>query len=213
MESLFGMNGLALIRAMDWRRSASRSPKASSANGGRMPVSASIWALTSSSWKVSMPQSVWWMRTISFVPSSRWEMVRDRMTSSVATPPALRITCASPSESPSTPYGLSRASMQATTAVRDAGGNGRSPLSNPAAYCSELATKPSVLLTVPPRRNGRVSAGSYPLTRQPNPNSPDQKYRINQWLHWDAARPEGLDRRGRVGSAVVEPPDQDLVQQ
>src|SRR5580704_2212475 len=42
--------------------------------------------------------------------------------------------------------------MQATTAVCDAGGKGRSPLSKPAAYCSELATKASVLLTVPPRR-------------------------------------------------------------
>ena len=40
---------------------------------------------------------------ISFVPSSRWEMVRDRMTLFVTTPPALRITCQSPSESPSTP--------------------------------------------------------------------------------------------------------------
>ncbi len=36
--------------------------------------------------------------------------------------------------------------MQATTAVWDAGGSGRSPLSKPAAYCSELATKVSVLL-------------------------------------------------------------------
>src|SRR5713226_3319642 len=40
--------------------------------------------------------------------------------------------------------------MQATTAVCEAGGMGRSPLSKLAAYRSELATKVSVLLTVPP---------------------------------------------------------------
>ena len=49
-----------------------------------------------SSVKVSIPQSVWWMRTISSVPSSRCEIASERISSSVTTPPALRITCASP---------------------------------------------------------------------------------------------------------------------
>jgi hypothetical protein len=40
--------------------------------------------------------------------------------------------------------------MQATTAVCEAGGKGRSPLSKLAAYRSELATKVSLLLMVPP---------------------------------------------------------------
>ena len=95
-----GTNGLALMRATDWRTSVSRSPKASAAHGGLMPVSAWMAALKSSSENVSIPQSVWWIRMISRVPSSRWLMARERISSSVTTPPALRITCASPSASP-----------------------------------------------------------------------------------------------------------------
>ena len=97
------MNGLALMRAIDWRTSSSRSAKASAAHSGLMPVSSWIWRLKSSSVNVSMPQSVWWMRMISSVPSSRCEIASERISSSVTTPPALRITCASPSWSPSAP--------------------------------------------------------------------------------------------------------------
>jgi hypothetical protein len=53
--------------------------------------------------EVSMPQSVWWMRMISRVPSRRWLMARERISSSVTTPPALRITWASPSARPRMP--------------------------------------------------------------------------------------------------------------
>jgi hypothetical protein len=67
-----------------------------------MPVSSWIDFLNSSSVKVSMPQSVWWMRMISFVPSSRWLIASERISSSVTTPPALRMTCASPSARPRT---------------------------------------------------------------------------------------------------------------
>jgi hypothetical protein len=49
------------------------------------------------------------------------------------TPPALRITCASPSLRPSSPFGFSRASMHATIATPRPGGRGRSPLSKSAA--------------------------------------------------------------------------------
>jgi hypothetical protein len=91
--------------------------KASRANGGRMPVSAAIWSFTSSSRKVSMPQSVWWTSMISVVPSSRCEMASDRMTSSLMTPPALRMTWASPEASPRIACGSRRASMHATTAT------------------------------------------------------------------------------------------------
>jgi hypothetical protein len=42
------------------------------------------------------------MSMIPVVSSSRWEMIRDLITSSVTTPPALRMTCASPGFSPST---------------------------------------------------------------------------------------------------------------
>ena len=68
-----------------------------------VPVSSWIDCLNSSSVNVSMPQSVWWMRMISSVPSRRWEIASERISSSVTTPPALRITCASPSSRPSAP--------------------------------------------------------------------------------------------------------------
>lgn len=79
------MNGLALIRAMDWTTSASRSGKASHAQVGRRPVSATIDSLNPSSVNVRIPQSVWWMSTISVVPKRRWLIVSDRMPSSVST--------------------------------------------------------------------------------------------------------------------------------
>jgi hypothetical protein len=60
-------------------------------------------------------------------------MASERISSSVTTPPALRITCASPSASPSSLVGISRASMHATIATRLAGCAGRSPLSYVAA--------------------------------------------------------------------------------
>ena len=62
-------------------------------NGVRVQSNASL--------KVNMPQSVWWMSMISRVPSRRCEMVRDRIASSVTTPPAFRMTWASPSRRPS----------------------------------------------------------------------------------------------------------------
>ena len=43
------MNGDALIRATDWRTSASRSENASAAHDGRIPVSCSIAFLKSAS--------------------------------------------------------------------------------------------------------------------------------------------------------------------
>ena len=81
-----------------------------------------------------MPQSVWWMRMISSVPSRLWEIASERISSSVTTPPALRITWASPSfEAEQRRTGSRRASMQASTATFLAGGSGRSPLSKLAA--------------------------------------------------------------------------------
>jgi hypothetical protein len=52
-------------------------------------------SLINASEKNSMPQLVWCTTNHSFVPSNLWLMTRDRMASSVARPPALRITCAS----------------------------------------------------------------------------------------------------------------------
>src|SRR5215211_1869498 len=116
------MNGLEWMRAIDWRTSSSTSVK------------------------VSIPQSEWWTRMISFVPNKRWEMTSDLMTSSATVPPALRMTWASPSLRPSSPYTFRRASIQATTATCLAGGMGRSPLSKASAYRSLLRNSSSVTL-------------------------------------------------------------------
>src|SRR5689334_23150628 len=67
------------------------------------------------------------MRMISLVPSSRWLIASERISSSVTTPPALRMTCASPSFNPSIRYTSMRASMHATTATCLLGGNGNGP--------------------------------------------------------------------------------------
>jgi hypothetical protein len=71
---------------------------------------------------VSIPQSVWCTTANSRVPSSRDEMISDRIASSDARPPALRMTCASPSDNPRNFAGCSLASMHATTATARAGG-------------------------------------------------------------------------------------------
>jgi hypothetical protein len=94
-----------LDRAIDWRTSASRSSNASAAHSGLMPVSSRTRLLERVvGVKVSIPQSVWWMRTTSSVPSRRWEIASERISSSVTTPPALRIHgWASPSWRPRRP--------------------------------------------------------------------------------------------------------------
>ncbi len=127
------MNGLALMRPIELRTSSSRSVKDSGDHVGLIPVSFCRSPRKPSSVKVSIPQSVWWMRTISLVPSRRWEIASERISSSVTTPPALRMTCASPIWRPSRAWTSRRASMQATTATFFAGGSGRSPLSKRSA--------------------------------------------------------------------------------
>src|SRR5919201_6909049 len=67
-------------------------------------------------------------------------MTSERIASSLARPPALRMTCASPSCSPSALAGSIRASMQTRTATRRAGGSGRLPLVKLAAYRSLAAS-------------------------------------------------------------------------
>src|SRR5664280_871817 len=70
-------------------------------------------------------------------------MTSDRIASSLARPPAFRMTCASPSASPAYFAGSSRASMQVRMANPRAGGSASSPLSpNDAAY-SALARRTS----------------------------------------------------------------------
>ena len=92
--------GLSLISRMDSRTSSSTSVNARAAHGGRRPVACSTRSAKETSSVVCSPQSVWCTSTISRVPSRCWEMVSDRMVSSVMTPPALRMTCASPMSRP-----------------------------------------------------------------------------------------------------------------
>src|SRR5919112_2969957 len=63
------------------------------------------------------------------VPRRLWDMASERIASSETTPPALRITWASPGSSPRSSAGSSLESMQASTASLRAGALGRSPLS------------------------------------------------------------------------------------
>jgi len=93
-------------------------------------------AWTSASWNVSIPQPVCSMTITSSVPRSCWLITSDRRASSVASPPALRMMCASPVRRPRTSSTVSRASMHASTASLRPGGRGRVDRSNCAAYRS-----------------------------------------------------------------------------
>jgi len=67
------------------------------------------------------------MRMISRVCRMRCERTRDRSTSSVTSPPALRITCASPESKPKIRKMSMRESMQVTIAMRFVGMTARGP--------------------------------------------------------------------------------------
>src|SRR4051794_38704593 len=167
MLSFLGMKGLSLRRASESRTSTSTSEKACADQPGRWPVSSSSLAANSSSLKVSMPQSVWWSRMISSVPSRFWEIARERIASSVTTPPALRSTWASPSFSPRTRVGIRRASMQARTATCFDGGIPRSDLSKESAYARAFSTRRSVsLIRLAP--SSRQLALSFDTARHPS---------------------------------------------
>ena len=69
-----GTNGLALIRAIDWRTSCSRSRKASRAKDWPEPGVCLDLPLYRIVGEGQHAQSVWWIRMISSVPSRRWEI-------------------------------------------------------------------------------------------------------------------------------------------
>jgi len=87
-------------------RTSSRALTSTSVNGKKSmssalaPVAALSVRRMSSLLTVPIPQSVWWITMHSRVPSSCVEMTIDRSASSLARPPALRTTCASPTSSP-----------------------------------------------------------------------------------------------------------------
>jgi hypothetical protein len=127
------MNGLLWMRPSELRTSASRSENDSGDHAGFIPVSRRSSSRSSSSVKVSIPHSVCLMTMISRVSSLRCEIASERITSSVTTPPALRMMCASPFSRPRMAKISIRESMQVTTATCLRGGVGSPPLSKRSA--------------------------------------------------------------------------------
>ena len=124
------------------------------ANAGATPVASCSSARKPSSVSFCMPQSVWWISITSRVPSRRWEIASERITSSVITPPALRRTCASPSASPSAAKTSSRESMHVTIASARLGRRSRWLLGSAPAKSALLASSSSI--TSMPRTLGQA---------------------------------------------------------
>src|ERR1700686_3253353 len=98
-------------------------------------------------------------------------MTKERIASSLARPPAFRITCASPSARPANLAGSSRASMHVRTAKPRAGGRASLPLSPKLeAYDSlDLSTSERIrligkLLKIPPLALPRARASACKYT-------------------------------------------------
>src|SRR5581483_2707819 len=149
---------------------------------------------------VSIPQSVWWMRMISVVASSRCEITSERIASSLTTPPALRITCASPSSRPRILCTSSRASMHATTASFLAGGIGRWPFSKPPACFSLLRSNASVVLTANTSNGDGLRTGCWCRT-QPEQMEEEQRPRSTASLRVSSipTPPAMVPPRGTAG--------------
>src|SRR6516162_10450714 len=89
------------------------------------------------------------MTNHSRVPRSLYEITNDRMASSLARPPAFRITWASPSARPAYFAGSRRASIQVRIAKWRPGGGGRLPLSPKlSAYLAFAASTSSRILVI-----------------------------------------------------------------
>ena len=146
---------------MDSRTSSSTSVNAWTDQNGRRPVACSTRSakdLSSVAWS---PHSVWWISRISRVPSRCWETVSERIVSSVITPPALRMTWASPTSRPSIPNSGIRESMQATTATARAGRTGLLPGNCRAhsSFASSMRSTSDMPTSASPVRAGTLSGG------------------------------------------------------
>src|SRR5438477_11729444 len=117
-------------------------------------------------------------------------MARERIASSVTTPPALRKTCASPSCRPRILCTSRRASMQATTASFLAGGSGRSPFLNDWAYESLLRTRSSITLMAMPPEGDVSELGDFcPPSTDPSPLLGEDASAYSGWLQRQLAQP------------------------
>src|SRR5690606_8167087 len=133
---------------------------------GRIPVSAASSSQNSSSVNVARPQPLCWTSSTSRVPSLRWLIVSERITSSVTTPPALRSTWVSPMSIPNRANTSIRESMHVTTAVRNDGGTA-SPSALAAARRPPPASyrwRSSSALTAPINHAGPVPGGRAPAS-------------------------------------------------
>ena len=154
-----GMGAQPLDRRADARLERRRTTRTRCRGRRRSTRRAAAWmAASSAPWS---PHPVWPMTTISSVPSSVWLTISERMTSSVARPPALRMMCASPVRRPSVSSTSSRASMQATIAMPRSGAAVSADRSKDSVYRSFSAR----ILPNSPRSDTR--AGGQP----PGPNS------------------------------------------
>jgi hypothetical protein len=84
--------------------------------------------------------------TISSVPSRRCEALSERIASSVTSPPALRMMCASPRSSPSIGKRSIRVSMQASTATLRRGRGSRPGAASVSAREAARASMSSALV-------------------------------------------------------------------
>ena len=120
------------------------------------------------------PHPVWPMTTISSVPSSCWLTISERMTSSVARPPALRMMWASPVRRPSASSTSSRASMQATMARPRTGRGGQRRCGERLGVALVLGEQPVELASVRHVRGGSVAGAEQerqPAARAGSPRS------------------------------------------
>src|SRR6476620_1096391 len=112
------LNGMPFYKFLGFDQALPSNFAVSRLSASKSPITSSV--------NSSIPQLVWWMTNHSRVPSNLCEMTRERMASSVARPPAFRMTWASPSDRPAYFAGSRRASMQVSIANPRAGGSAKS---------------------------------------------------------------------------------------
>ena len=142
------------------------------------------------------PHPVWPMTTISSVPSSVWLMISERMTSSVARPPALRMMWASPVRRPSVSSTSSLASMQATMAMPRSGAAVSADRSKDSVYRSFSAR-------ILPTRRGQTRAPGSATGAEQQAQPALERRDGGRRAEPDGSRPGriGRERRGAGGEA------------
>ena len=150
------------------------------------------------------------MTNHSRVPSSLYEITSDRIASSLARPPALRMTCASPSARPAYCAGSSRASMHVRMAKCRAGGKANVPFLPKFPVYARLAANTSsktLLMIVSPLTwilsysvgTTKTTAGIEPAIRILQPLRGFAGPRLTTWLRRHTRPPPGFSARQQRG--------------